>query len=47
MTLDEAIFHCKENAEKERDNCNYACAYEHEQLMKWLMQLKFLIQEGN
>ena len=44
MTIDEAILHCKENIEKERKGCNYACANEHEQLMKWLIQLKSLME---
>lgn len=34
-----------ENAEKERADCNYGCAEEHEQLAKWLEELK-KIKEG-
>lgn len=46
MTLSEAISHCKENAYKERKNCNHKCAEEHEQLMRWLEQLRELIGDG-
>lgn len=42
MTLDEAIQHSRENAEKERRRCNYGCAAEHEQLAEWLTELKKL-----
>ena len=45
MTLDEAIKHCEDNVEKEKRNCNHACAHEHEQLMHWLIQLKNLMGE--
>ena len=45
MSIEEAILHCRENAEKERENCNYGCAEEHEQLAKWLEELKN-IKEG-
>ena len=45
MTIEEAILHCRENAEKERADCNYGCAEEHEQLAKWLEELKN-IKEG-
>ena len=37
MTLDEAIEHCKEVSER----CNnHLCAYDHLQLMNWLIELK-------
>lgn len=39
MTLDQAIKHCYEVAEREQ--C-YACAEEHLQLAKWLEELKEL-----
>lgn len=39
MTLDQAIKHCYEVAEKEQ--C-YACAEEHLQLAEWLEELKEL-----
>lgn len=44
MTLEEAIRHCEENAQKERGNCNNQCAEEHDQLKNWLMELKELKQ---
>lgn len=48
MTIDEAIQHCKEVAKKERSKLLKAgdmyicteCAEEHEQLAKWLEELK-------
>jgi len=40
MTLDEAIEHCKENAQKETQNGNLQCAMEHNQLAIWLSQLE-------
>lgn len=42
MTIDEAIEHCKNNAENERKNCHDNCAREHEQLAEWLKELKNL-----
>ena len=44
MTLDEAIKHCKEEAEKYMEygietEC-YQCGKEHEQLAEWLTELK-------
>lgn len=44
MTLDEAIKHCKEEAEKYMEygietEC-YQCAKEHEQLAEWLQELR-------
>lgn len=41
MTLDEAIKHCKEVAFSE---CS-ECAKEHYQLMKWLMNLKEILEK--
>ena len=40
LTLDEAIKHCKENAQKETQNGNLQCAIEHNQLAIWLSQLE-------
>lgn len=47
MTLDEAIQHAKEIAQNEKCNksCNLECAREHEQLAKWLEELKRLRKE--
>lgn len=57
MTLDEAIKHCKEKAEKKRKDYEQACAYnipsegclkcaeEHEQLAEWLEDYKRLLEE--
>jgi rubredoxin len=42
MTLDEAILHAQEQAEKERCNGKETCAKEHLQLAKWLIELKIL-----
>lgn len=44
MTIDEAIKHCKEEAEKYMEygietEC-YQCGKEHEQLAEWLTELK-------
>lgn len=39
MTLDEAIAHAREVAEDKRADC-IACAEEHEQLAKWLEELR-------
>ena len=49
MTLDEAIQHVKEIAQNEKcdKSCNLECAREHEQLAKWLKELKRLRQEIN
>ena len=46
MTLDEAIKHCEEEAEKYMEygietEC-YQCGKEHEQLAEWLRELKHL-----
>lgn len=42
MTLDEAIKHCEEKAKelKNQYGC-LACAEEHEQLARWLRELKW------
>ena len=49
MTLEEAIKHCEEKAKEQRIEANYRippkadclkCAEEHEQLAKWLKELK-------
>ena len=41
MTIDEAIKHCYEDAEKELKDCSKnPCANEHLQLAKWLEELK-------
>ncbi len=40
MDIDEAIKHCLENADKEKKNCDFDCANEHEQLAEWLKELK-------
>ena len=43
MTIEEAIEHCKEQAEKLRMANDYGCvecATEHEQLAEWLVELK-------
>lgn len=42
MTIDEAIQHCKENAEKEILCGHDLCAREHLQLAEWLEELKTL-----
>lgn len=44
MTLDEAIQHCEENIQKEKERCNFACADEHVQLRNWLLQLRDLME---
>jgi hypothetical protein len=36
MTLDEAIMHCNDVS----GECQDKCSFEHEQLAKWLMELK-------
>ena len=40
MSLNEAITHCKENAQKEFRDGNFHCASEHEQLAIWLSELQ-------
>lgn len=47
MTLDEAIQHAKEIAQNEKcdKSCNFECTKEHEQLAKWLEELKRLRKE--
>jgi hypothetical protein len=42
MTLDEAIQHCKDEADKECRIGNNGCAKEHIQLAKWLMDYRRL-----
>ena len=49
MTIDEAIKHCEEEAEKYMEygietEC-YQCGKEHEQLAEWLKELKHLKEE--
>lgn len=44
MTIDEAISHAREVAEREYAECRF-CADEHEQLAEWLEELK-AIKEG-
>ena len=44
MTLNEAIEHCKEQAEKH--GCD-ACGKEHIQLANWLIELKKLTEYDN
>ena len=39
MTLDEAIKHCQDIIENQKDVCA-ECRTEHKQLMKWLQELK-------
>ena len=49
MTLDEAIIHCEEVAERLENNCkrdwmgedDESCASEHRQLAEWLRELKY------
>lgn len=43
MTLDEAIVHAREVASVQKDKCEQ-CAKDHEQLAKWLEELKGLRQ---
>lgn len=47
MTLDEAIEHCREEAEKECTLGNNGCAEEHIQLHDWLIELRDYKQNGN
>lgn len=42
MTLEEAIKHCEEQAEK---HCGDGCGMEHKQLAEWLKELKKLREE--
>lgn len=45
MSLDEAITHCKDVAQKMKASCNaqdHACGDEHLQLANWLEELKML-----
>lgn len=40
MTLDEAITHCEEVAEKNEEQSCKECAKEHRQLAEWLRELE-------
>ena len=40
MTLDQAIDHCEEIAERCSINDNMVCGLEHRQLAEWLRELK-------
>jgi hypothetical protein len=44
MTLLEAIKHCNEQATAQINSGRYGCAFDHEQLSKWLKILYKLIQ---
>lgn len=45
MTLEEAITHCEEVAEKLENECTHICASEHRQLAEWLRKLKAYEEE--
>lgn len=40
MTLQEAIQHCREQVQEQAKKGCYSCAEEHQQLAKWLKELK-------
>ena len=42
MTIDEAIQHCLDNADKECREGKCSCSQEHRQLAEWLIELKRL-----